>query len=102
MVKVTGVDHTAQTERLPAAGPVRISACLDVCDQANVIVAQPSAEGRAAGARPVGLGLVDDPAATVRHASTGTPGCSCSGSRAGSRGPGARVHPSTGLLVSAQ
>ncbi|SOR78071.1 MULTISPECIES: hypothetical protein [Streptomyces] len=62
--KVTGVDHTAQTERLRAAGPVRISACLDVCDQANVIVVQPSAEGRAAGARPVWLGLVNDPAAT--------------------------------------
>jgi (2Fe-2S) ferredoxin len=62
--KVTGVDHAAQTERLRAAGPVRISACLDVCDQANVIVVQPSAEGRAAGARPVWLGLVNDPAAT--------------------------------------
>ncbi|MDQ1015196.1 (2Fe-2S) ferredoxin domain-containing protein [Streptomyces afghaniensis] len=62
--KMTGVDHAAQTERLRAAGPVRISACLDVCDQANVIVVQPSAEGRAAGARPVWLGLVNDPAAT--------------------------------------
>ncbi|MFJ8464673.1 (2Fe-2S) ferredoxin domain-containing protein [Streptomyces swartbergensis] len=62
--KVTGVDHAAQTERLRSAAPVRISACLDVCDQANVIVVQPSAEGRAAGARPVWLGLVNDPAAT--------------------------------------
>ncbi|KJK38629.1 hypothetical protein UK15_16305 [Streptomyces variegatus] len=62
--KVTGVDHAAQTERLRAAAPVRVSGCLDVCDQANVIVVQPSAEGRAAGGRPVWLGLVNDPAAT--------------------------------------
>lgn len=62
--KVTGVDHAAQTERLREAAPVRVSDCLDVCDQANVIVVQPSAEGRAAGARPVWLGLVNDDAAT--------------------------------------
>jgi (2Fe-2S) ferredoxin len=57
--KVTGVDHAAQTERLREAAPVRVSDCLDVCDQANVIVVQPSAA-----ARPVWLGLVNDPAAT--------------------------------------
>ncbi|MET8859795.1 (2Fe-2S) ferredoxin domain-containing protein [Streptomyces sp. NPDC004579] len=62
--KVTGVDHAAQTARLRAAVPVRVSECLDVCDQANVIVVQPSAAGRAAGARPVWLGLVNDPDAT--------------------------------------
>ncbi|MEU1047194.1 (2Fe-2S) ferredoxin domain-containing protein [Streptomyces sp. NPDC005897] len=62
--KVTGVDHTAQVERLRAAVPVRVSDCLDVCDHANVIVVQPSAQGRAAGARPVWLGLVNDPDAT--------------------------------------
>ncbi|MFC9132783.1 (2Fe-2S) ferredoxin domain-containing protein [Streptomyces sp. NPDC057099] len=62
--KVPGVDHAAQTERLREAAPVRVSECLDVCDQANVIVVQPSAAGRAAGARPVWLGLVNDPAAT--------------------------------------
>ncbi|MFJ8715419.1 (2Fe-2S) ferredoxin domain-containing protein [Streptomyces violaceus] len=62
--KVTGVDHAAQTELLREAAPVRVSECLDVCDQANVIVVQPSAAGRAAGARPVWLGLVNDPAAT--------------------------------------
>ncbi|MFF0967451.1 hypothetical protein ACWDQO_23165 [Streptomyces sp. NPDC003703] len=62
--KVTGVDHAAQTARLRAGVPVRISACLDVCDQANVVVVQPSAAGRAAGARPVWLGLVNDPEAT--------------------------------------
>ncbi|MCQ4041396.1 (2Fe-2S) ferredoxin domain-containing protein [Streptantibioticus rubrisoli] len=62
--KVTGADHEAQTARLRAAAPVRISTCLDVCDQANVIVVQPSGAGRAAGARPVWLGLVNDPYAT--------------------------------------
>ncbi|CAL9648366.1 hypothetical protein SUDANB15_06524 [Streptomyces sp. enrichment culture] len=75
--KVTGVDHEAQTERLRTAAPVRVSDCLDVCDQANVIVVQPSAEGRAAGARPVWLGLVNDPDATedvVAWARAGGPG----------------------------
>ncbi len=62
--KVTGIDHAAQTARLRSEAPVRVSACLDVCDQANVIVVQPSAVGRAAGARPVWLGLVNDPEAT--------------------------------------
>ncbi|MGW0765501.1 (2Fe-2S) ferredoxin domain-containing protein [Streptomyces sp. NPDC002671] len=62
--KVTGVDHAAQTARLRAAVPTRISDCLDVCDQANVIVVQPSAAARAAGARPVWLGLVNDADAT--------------------------------------
>ncbi|MFE9927067.1 (2Fe-2S) ferredoxin domain-containing protein [Streptomyces sp. NPDC005774] len=63
-LKVIGVDHAAQTARLRAQVPVRVSACLDVCEQANVIVVQPSAAGRAAGARPVWLGLVNDPDAT--------------------------------------
>ncbi|NEA51717.1 (2Fe-2S) ferredoxin domain-containing protein [Streptomyces sp. SID10815] len=62
--KVPGVDHAAQTARLRAAAPVRISDCLDVCDQANVVVVQPSPAGRAAGARPVWLGLVNDADAT--------------------------------------
>ncbi|KOV67572.1 (2Fe-2S) ferredoxin domain-containing protein [Streptomyces sp. MMG1121] len=62
--KVIGVDHAAQTARLRAEVPVRISDCLDVCDQANVIVVQPSAPARAAGARPVWLGLVNDADAT--------------------------------------
>ncbi|MET9390924.1 (2Fe-2S) ferredoxin domain-containing protein [Streptomyces sp. NPDC006624] len=62
--KVTGVDHAAQTERLRAAAPVRVTDCLDVCDQANVVVVQPSAAGRAAGGRPVWLGQVNDREAT--------------------------------------
>ena len=59
--KVTGVDHAAQTARLGAEVPLRVSECLDACEHANVVVVQPSAEGRAAGARPVWLGLVNDP-----------------------------------------
>jgi (2Fe-2S) ferredoxin len=62
---VTGVDHDDQLARLREAGPVRVSSCLDVCERANVIVVQPSAAGRAAGARPVWLGLVNDAAATA-------------------------------------
>ncbi|MBG0857026.1 (2Fe-2S) ferredoxin domain-containing protein [Streptomyces spinoverrucosus] len=62
--KVTGVDHGEQTTRLAESAPVRITDCLDVCDQANVIVVQPSSQGRAAGGRPVWFGLVNDSAAT--------------------------------------
>ncbi|WLQ37752.1 (2Fe-2S) ferredoxin domain-containing protein [Streptomyces castrisilvae] len=70
-------DHAAQTARLREIAPVRISECLDVCDQANVVVVQPSAAARAAGARPVWLGLVNDPAATediVEWVRAGGPG----------------------------
>ncbi|MFJ8629677.1 (2Fe-2S) ferredoxin domain-containing protein [Streptomyces sp. NPDC093568] len=62
--KVPGVDHAEQSARLAENVPVRISDCLDVCEHANVIVVQPSTAGRAAGARPVWLGLVNDPDAT--------------------------------------
>ncbi|WP_055558169.1 hypothetical protein [Streptomyces sp. NBRC 110028] len=75
--KLSRVDHAAQAERLREVAPVRISECLDACDHANVIVVQPSAEGRAAGARPVWLGLVNDPDATEDIAawvSAGGPG----------------------------
>ena len=75
-VKVPG-DHAAQTARLRSAVPVRVSACLDVCEQANVIVVQPSAEARRAGARPVWLGLVNDPDATedvIAWVNAGGPG----------------------------
>ncbi|QLE71360.1 (2Fe-2S) ferredoxin domain-containing protein [Streptomyces rectiverticillatus] len=62
--KVPGVDHAGQIPRLRKAlgdaAQVRASECLDVCDQANVVVVQPSAAGRAAGGRPVWLGLVND------------------------------------------
>ncbi|AWW41383.1 (2Fe-2S) ferredoxin domain-containing protein [Streptomyces cadmiisoli] len=62
--KVSGVDHARQTARLAEEAPVRVSDCLDVCDHANVIVVQPSSEGRAAGGRPAWFGLVNDSAAT--------------------------------------
>ncbi|NUP46409.1 MAG: (2Fe-2S) ferredoxin domain-containing protein [Catenulispora sp.] len=61
--KNPNIDHAAQLERLKERlGParVRVSDCLDVCEQANVIVVSPSSAGRAAGGRPVWLGLVGD------------------------------------------
>ncbi|MGV9565126.1 (2Fe-2S) ferredoxin domain-containing protein [Streptomyces sp. NPDC003480] len=65
-LKVPGLDHRAQLthlrESLVDVANVRPVDCLDACDQANVIVVQPSAEGRKAGGRPVWLGLVNDPA----------------------------------------
>ncbi|MFI1168089.1 (2Fe-2S) ferredoxin domain-containing protein [Streptomyces sp. NPDC020801] len=66
--KVPGVDHAAQLAALRAElGPlarVRAVNCLDACEQANVVVVQPSPAGRAMGGRPVWLGLVNDPDAT--------------------------------------
>lgn len=64
-VKVPG-DHAAQTARRRSAVPVRVSACLDVCEQADAIVVQPSAEGRRAGARLklkrlAGRGILSEP-----------------------------------------
>ncbi|TDC08052.1 (2Fe-2S) ferredoxin domain-containing protein, partial [Nonomuraea longispora] len=53
--KVPGLDHDEQTRQLAEVAEIRVSACLDVCDQANVIVVQPTPEGRAAGGRPVWL-----------------------------------------------
>ncbi|MFE2510064.1 (2Fe-2S) ferredoxin domain-containing protein [Streptomyces naganishii] len=67
--KVPGVDHAAQLAALRAelapVAQVRAVNCLDACEQANVIVVQPSSAGRAAGGRPVWLGLVNDPDATA-------------------------------------
>jgi len=67
--RAPGSSHDAQLPRLRqalagSAAQVRISGCLDACSQANVIVVQPSAAGRAAGGRPVWLGLVNDADAT--------------------------------------
>ncbi|QSB17505.1 hypothetical protein JQS43_22310 [Natronosporangium hydrolyticum] len=60
------VDHAAQLQHLQAALPaphrVRTSLCLDVCEQANVIVVHPTPAARRVGARPVWFGLVGDPA----------------------------------------
>ncbi|MFF7145696.1 (2Fe-2S) ferredoxin domain-containing protein [Streptomyces nodosus] len=67
--KVPGLDHAAQLRDLrQAVGPaaaVRVTDCLDACERANVIVVQPSADGREAGGRPVWLGLVNDRDATA-------------------------------------
>ncbi|MGW2488487.1 (2Fe-2S) ferredoxin domain-containing protein [Streptomyces sp. NPDC001606] len=63
--KIPGIDHAAQLAGLRHAldglAQVRVTDCLDACEQANVIVVQPSAAGRVAGGRPVWLGLVNDP-----------------------------------------
>ncbi|MFD3973204.1 (2Fe-2S) ferredoxin domain-containing protein [Streptomyces cyaneofuscatus] len=79
--KIPGVDHAAQLSRLRAglegAATVRAVECLDACEQGNVIVVQPSAEGRRAGGRPVWLGLVNDEYAerdVITWASAGGPG----------------------------
>jgi (2Fe-2S) ferredoxin len=65
--KIPGLDHAAQLARLrrslAGVAQVRTSDCLDACEQANVIVIQPSTAGRHAGGRPVWLGMVNDPAA---------------------------------------
>ncbi|MEV6840242.1 (2Fe-2S) ferredoxin domain-containing protein [Streptomyces sp. NPDC051133] len=79
--KVPGVDHAAQLAGLRRAlegtAQLRVTDCLDACEHANVVVVQPSAAGRAAGGRPVWLGLVNDPDATediAAWAEAGGPG----------------------------
>ncbi|MGW4568879.1 (2Fe-2S) ferredoxin domain-containing protein [Streptomyces sp. NPDC004561] len=76
--KITGVDHAAQLSGLRRAlegtAQVRVTGCLDACDHANVIVVQPSAAGRAAGGRPVWLGLVSDPDDIAAWVTAGGPG----------------------------
>ncbi|MFG3021560.1 (2Fe-2S) ferredoxin domain-containing protein [Streptomyces sp. NPDC048254] len=81
--KVPGVDHAAQLAALKAeltgVAQIRVVNCLDACEQADVIVVQPSPTGRAAGGRPVWLGLVNDPDATADIATwvrAGGPGLS--------------------------
>ncbi|GHK04314.1 hypothetical protein SY2F82_61110 [Streptomyces sp. Y2F8-2] len=67
--KIPGLDHAEQLARLRQAladiAQVRVTGCLDACEHANVMVVQPSATGRAAGGRPVWLGLVNDSDATA-------------------------------------
>lgn len=79
--KIPGVDHAAQLARLRSGlegtATVRAVECLDACEQGNVIVVQPSAEGRRAGGRPVWLGLVNDEHAeqdVITWATAGGPG----------------------------
>ncbi|MFF3444931.1 (2Fe-2S) ferredoxin domain-containing protein [Streptosporangium sp. NPDC002721] len=59
--KVPALDHDEQLRRPSEIAEVRVSDCLDVCEQANVVVVRPSPAGRAAGGRPVWLGLVNQP-----------------------------------------
>ncbi|MEE2053467.1 (2Fe-2S) ferredoxin domain-containing protein [Nocardiopsis tropica] len=61
------MDHKAQLARLGAIEdhsgrtvPVRTSKCLGICFEADVVVVQPSREGRAAGGGPVWLGRVTE------------------------------------------
>ncbi|MEU8967593.1 (2Fe-2S) ferredoxin domain-containing protein [Streptomyces sp. NPDC048491] len=67
--KVPRLDHEARLAdlrtSLAGAAMVRRVDCLDACERANVIVIQPSAEGRQAGGRPIWLGQVNDPGAAA-------------------------------------
>lgn len=67
--KVPRLDHEAQLAdlrtSLAGVAMVRRTDCLDACERANVIVIQPSAEGRQVGGRPVWLGQVNDPGAAA-------------------------------------
>ncbi|MER5407388.1 (2Fe-2S) ferredoxin domain-containing protein [Streptomyces sp. NPDC002769] len=79
--EVRHLDHEAQLTDLRTAlagvATVRRTNCLNACERANVIVIQPSAEGRKAGGRPVWLGTVNDSGASADIAtwiSNGGPG----------------------------
>ncbi|MFJ9614201.1 (2Fe-2S) ferredoxin domain-containing protein [Streptomyces noursei] len=82
--KHPGSDHAWQLDRLYAAAAdsggqftVRTTDCLGPCDQANVIVVQPSGEGRRRGGRATWIGWAMGDAATddiVRWAADGGPG----------------------------
>ncbi|MFF2502502.1 (2Fe-2S) ferredoxin domain-containing protein [Streptomyces sp. NPDC058067] len=80
--KHPGTDHTWQLDRLLAGAAehgfhVRTTDCLGPCDQANVIVVQPSGAGRRAGARAVWIGFATDDDCTddlVAWAAAGGPG----------------------------
>ncbi|GKQ40738.1 hypothetical protein ALMP_72610 [Streptomyces sp. A012304] len=77
-----GTDHSWQLDRLRAAAAehgfqVRTTDCLGPCDQANVIVVQPSAAGRRAGGRATWIGFAMDDDCTddvLRWAADGGPG----------------------------
>ncbi|MEU3050280.1 MULTISPECIES: (2Fe-2S) ferredoxin domain-containing protein [unclassified Streptomyces] len=82
--KNPGTDHAGQLARLHQASEasagrfaVRTSDCLGPCGQANVIVVQPSAEGRRRGARAAWIGWALDEDAVedvIRWAEGGGPG----------------------------
>ncbi|MEV0122548.1 (2Fe-2S) ferredoxin domain-containing protein [Streptomyces sp. NPDC050703] len=65
--KNPGIDHDWQLERLRSAAAasrgrftVRTSDCLGPCGQANIVVVQPSHEGRRRGGRAAWIGFVTD------------------------------------------
>jgi hypothetical protein len=77
------VDHARQLRRLctgvGARDRVRVSGCLDLCDESNVVVVSPSVAARRRGARPVWLAeILDDRSidAILRWVGTGGPGAS--------------------------
>ncbi|WP_443057612.1 (2Fe-2S) ferredoxin domain-containing protein [Streptomyces sp. IBSBF 2806] len=82
--KHPGFDHAWQLERLRAAAAasgggfqVRTTDCLGPCDQANVVVVQPSADGRRAGGRATWVGFAMDDDCTeeiLAWATAGGPG----------------------------
>ncbi|MFJ3501653.1 (2Fe-2S) ferredoxin domain-containing protein [Streptomyces sp. NPDC090135] len=63
------LDHEAQLTdlrtTLSGIATIRRTDCLDACERANVIVIEPSAEGRKVGGRPVWPGQVNDPGAAA-------------------------------------
>ncbi|MFE2537125.1 (2Fe-2S) ferredoxin domain-containing protein [Streptomyces sp. NPDC059371] len=64
--KVSAIDPGTQlASGLDSVAHARVVNCLDACEQANVIVVQPSSAGRAAGGRPAWVGLVNAPDATA-------------------------------------
>lgn len=79
--KHPGVDHGAQLRQLldglGPSGRVRTTGCLDSCDFSNVVVVQPSPQGRALGGRPIWLKHVLTPVLTqavIRWVHAGGPG----------------------------
>ncbi|MGW0945310.1 (2Fe-2S) ferredoxin domain-containing protein [Streptomyces sp. NPDC002623] len=82
--KHPGFDHDRQLERLRSAAAasggafaVRTTDCLGPCDQANVVVVQPSAAGRRAGGRATWVGFAMDDDGTeeiLAWAAAGGPG----------------------------
>ncbi|MDX3114106.1 (2Fe-2S) ferredoxin domain-containing protein [Streptomyces scabiei] len=89
--KHPGFDHAWQLERLRAAAAasgggfqVRTTDCLGPCDQANVVVVQPSADGRRAGGRATWVGFAMDDDCTQEILAWATAG-----------GPGVAAPPAT-------
>ncbi|MFH8988234.1 (2Fe-2S) ferredoxin domain-containing protein [Streptomyces sp. NPDC017940] len=82
--KHPGTDHAGQLARLRAAAErsggrftVRTSDCLGPCGQANIVVLQPSRDGRARGGRPAWVGFALDDASLddiLAWAEAGGPG----------------------------